>query len=186
MKRALVAAVAVALALSLAACFEDDSEPEFAPPESTSPSTPDTSPTEPAEKEAWEQNTRAGAVAFVKHWFVVFSDAMPDGDVTELRAISAPGCVTCRNFANRLEAIYQKGGFYRSDGWNVLRTTPGSPEGLDPGELLVLARVQVGAERSKEDAQAKVIVNPDTRADYTARVQWADEAWVMNSLVRLT
>lgn len=186
MKRTLAAAVIAALALSLTACSEDDPEPKIAPSESTSPSTPATSPTDPPAKEPWEKNTRAGAVAFVKHWFTVFSDAMDDGDVAELRAISAANCVTCVNFADRLEAIYANGGFYKSEGWRVLRTSPGSTEGLDPGEQLILSDVNVAAERSKEDADADVIVNPTTKASYTARIKWDGGTWVMNSLVRLT
>ena len=91
-KRTLVAAIVAAVALSLAACSEDDPEPEFAPRESTSPSTTDSSPTEPSAKEPWEKNTRAGAVAFVKHWFAVFSDSMGDGDLAELRNLSLPKC----------------------------------------------------------------------------------------------
>lgn len=186
MKRALVAAGAVTLALSLAACSEDEPEPEVGPTESTSSSTPDTSPTEPPEKEAWEKNTRAGAVAFVKHWIAVFNDAQDDGDVAELRALSSPKCVTCNNFADRAEAIYKDGGFYKSKGWRVLRATIGPKFGLPRNVTKMLVKMLRGAERSRESATAEVVTNPDSTGDYEARVEWVNDAWRLERLVLLS
>jgi hypothetical protein len=184
--RTLAAAVTAALALSLTACSEDDPEPRVAPTESASPSTPDTSPTQPPDQEPWEKNTRAGAVAFVKRWFAVFSEAMPDGHVAELRAISSPKCVTCGNFADRAEAIYRDGGFYESKGWRVLRATIGPQIGLPRNVTKMLLKVLRGAERSKENATAEVVTNPDSTADYEARVEWVNGAWRLERLVLLS
>jgi hypothetical protein len=185
-RRTLAAAVAAVLALSLAACSEDDPEPKFTPTESTSPSTPHSSPTVPPKTEPWEKNTRAGAVAFVKHWIAVFNDAQDDGDVAELRALSESKCKTCNFFADRTEAIYANGGFYRSKGWEVLKAAVAPPEGLPRNERVLLLQILRRAERSKESSTADVVRNPDSEASYEAHLRWTDEGWRMKSVALVT
>jgi len=185
-KRTLAAALAAALALSLAACSEGDAEPNFAPSESGSPSTPETSPTEPRTKAPWEKNTRAGAVAFVKHWVAVFSEAQQTGDVSEMRAISASNCVSCTNLARHVEAVYSVGGFYESQGWRVQRTTIGRQIGLPTNVTKMLVKILRTPERWKEDATSAVSRNPASTADYEVRAEWVDGAWALERLVQLT
>ncbi len=64
-------ATAVVVPLLAAGC-SDDPEPRFEPSPSPSPTE---STSEPAEPEAWEVKSEAGAVAFAKHWIDVFNEA---------------------------------------------------------------------------------------------------------------
>ncbi len=100
-----VAAVVCASLLALAACSggpEDDPEPIIR--SDAASESPSAEPT----PEPWEKRTKAGAVAFVKHWVDVFNEAGATGDTTELREISAAGCESCEQFADIIDKLERR------------------------------------------------------------------------------
>ncbi len=72
-RRRRLAALACACALAMSACSGEDPEPIVSDSPSGSAS-PSESPSE-ATKQPWQKRSKAGAVAFVKHWVDVFNEA---------------------------------------------------------------------------------------------------------------
>lgn len=113
---------ALALSLVLAGCGGD---PE-APPDptattsgvSTTPSTPPT-PSAPALPEAAMANTKAGAIAFVRHYVELINHAQRTGDVEVLAAVESPKCKSCTSVRDYLSGIYAKGGSITGGRWLV-------------------------------------------------------------------
>jgi hypothetical protein len=119
-RRAAVAAVAALLVVGLAAC---DDEPEVErdpdasasgtpiPPETSSASNPSpTEPTEPTLPPEAEEETKAGAEAFVEFYWVTVNYAQQTGDLDLLRSLSIPGCGGCNGGIESIERIYKRGG----------------------------------------------------------------------------
>lgn len=137
---------AVALSLVLAGCGGDPEAPPDATATtsgvSTTPSTPPT-PSAPALPEAATANTKAGAIAFVRHYVEVQNYAARTGQTKELAALSQEACDECRAILNRIKRVYAQGGHIEGDGWapvavRHLANAPG-PTDLD----YVVARLRV-------------------------------------------
>lgn len=117
--------LAIALAVSalvLGGC-SGDPEPRFAPSESSSPAVgtspsgdPDASPSLPR---AAQENSRAGAEAFVRFWFETFSQAMTSGDTQGVDDLSGPRCASCSALSTTIDDLYRKGGHVETAGWLV-------------------------------------------------------------------
>ena len=101
-------AVGAALVVLLAGCGGD---PEADPTSTLSATTPTgTTPTPPVMPEAAKADTKAGAVAFVKHYIDLINYAQATGDVDILEGVEDPGCESCANGRNALAKIYSAGG----------------------------------------------------------------------------
>ncbi len=86
--RGIVAAGLVIAMTALAGCT-DDPQPRFEEP-TESPSASESTSSAAAEPEPWEEKSKAGAVAFARHWVEVFNEAQTSGETAALRnAISA-------------------------------------------------------------------------------------------------
>jgi hypothetical protein len=110
MRRSLVgAAGALAALLVLAGCGGD---PKADP--SPSPSTPSVSttpsPTAPVMPAAASENTKAGAIAFVRYYIELINHAQATGDVAALAAVEEPGCKSCTQGREYIQGIYSAGG----------------------------------------------------------------------------
>jgi hypothetical protein len=101
--------VSAALVLVVAGCGGD---PKADP--TTTPSSPSTSvtptATPPVMPEAAKANTKAGAVAFVKHYIDLINYAQATGHIDVLAAVEDPGCDSCGNGRSALARIYSAGG----------------------------------------------------------------------------
>jgi hypothetical protein len=108
------AAVVAALALSLGACSEDDPEPKFSPPESSSPAPTETTSEPPApapEKLSPEETVRA--------WVEARNITVEDGNTDDVYALSTGNCKTCRDSVEPVARVYRHGGHYETEGWRV-------------------------------------------------------------------
>lgn len=85
----------------------DDPRPSPSPPPSSPTTTAPVVPTMPPEA---QQNTRKGAVAFVKHYIELLNYAQATGEVSDLRSASSSDCQSCSTTARRLEELYEGGG----------------------------------------------------------------------------
>ncbi|MFC3688532.1 DUF6318 family protein [Aquipuribacter hungaricus] len=66
--------------------------------------------TAPVLPELATQQTPEGAVAFTQWWFDTLNYATATGDTAGLRAASDPGCGTCQNYIEEIDAAYGAGG----------------------------------------------------------------------------
>ncbi len=64
-------------------------------------------------------NSKAGAIAFVKHYIDVFNYASNTGDVEELQRLSDPKCAGCTKYIDLIEKTYDAGGYFKDSGWAV-------------------------------------------------------------------
>ncbi len=76
--RGIVTASLVVAVMALAGCT-DEPKPRFEEPTET-PSASESTSSAAAEPEPWEEKSKAGAVAFAKHWVDTFNDAQAPGD----------------------------------------------------------------------------------------------------------
>ncbi len=85
--RAIVTAGLVAAVMALAGCT-DEPEPRFEEPTET-PSASDPTSSAAAEPEPWEEKSKAGAVAFARHWVELFNEARTRANVQTSRQRAA-------------------------------------------------------------------------------------------------
>ncbi|GAA4367157.1 DUF6318 family protein [Nocardioides caricicola] len=104
--RAVIAATVLILGVS--ACSSDDPEPIVAPtPSASEPSDPTTSPVAGA----------LGPEETLAAWIDARNQALQDGDVSAVEALSAESCKTCRDSIAPIKQVYGDGGHFDTDGW---------------------------------------------------------------------
>lgn len=169
-------ASSLALAATLSACGGDP-EPRFEAEPSVAPST--ASPSASAEPEPWEERTPEGAVAFAKHWTATFSEAFQTGDTTNLSALSAPECETCRTFIDLIDSVYGDGGSISGESWSL----------EDPGwvqsgrDFIVTGRMEIPEQVITRSGQDPEPAAPLTRR-YIFTIEWSGEGWQAERVVR--
>lgn len=163
--------------LTLAGCGGDPSATPSPDASTTASATP--SPTaEPAPEmpAAATKRTKAGAIAFVRHYITLSNRAVTTGEVAALRRLSTPECASCSNLMNETTALYAAGGSIRG-GDLIPRTLSVPDQGFHPAEAtvdvvgdvapqLIVRRAGAPAERVKK---AKVF--------FTYLLQRDDETW---------
>ncbi len=109
MKR-LLAALACCGLLSLSACSDDSSS--SADPPTTAPTSASSDPTSTPTDEGETPEE------FVRRWVEVDRQMQNSGDTDEYRQITK-GCTACKGVADQVEAIYEAGGYVKTDGWQI-------------------------------------------------------------------
>jgi hypothetical protein len=100
--------VFLVLFVVLAGCGGDPKADPASSPSATTPAS--TTPSPPVMPDAAKANTKAGAVAFVKHYIDLVNYAQATGHVDVLAGVEDPGCESCANGRNALAKIYDAGG----------------------------------------------------------------------------
>lgn len=172
--------VMAVLCLLLASCSADP-EPRFGPPPSSPTSPTATQSSEAPESEPWEVKSKAGAVAFARHWVDVFNQAQASGVTSELRSVSTRRCASCQGYIEQLEDLYGSGGRLESEGWRVLVAAP------QGGELTAKVQIVLRIARSPQkilsgDGTAERF--PGGTASFSADLLWQKDGWVLDRLVR--
>lgn len=127
--------LAAAMAIGLTACSSGGA----APPKpmrtvaATAPSTP-TPPPMPAEAQA---NTKAGAIAFVRHYVDLLNFLQSTGNPTGLHAIESGACRSCTQVRVGISKIYNAGGHIIGGSW----TESTAPAALKNGEGKWIVRI---------------------------------------------
>lgn len=85
--------------------------------------------------DAAKENTKAGAVAFVRHYVDLINYAQATGDVEPLAAAEDTGCASCAKGRETLSEIYRAGGSIEG-GRLSFRPTSSSPNGRYKGWLI--------------------------------------------------
>ena len=109
-----LAALLTTVGLTLTGC---GGAPEPPPPpkaqESPAPSataTPSAAPTPPAMPAKARKNSRAGAIAFARHYVALINHAQAIGDTAPLAAVEDAACESCRNGREFVRRVYASGG----------------------------------------------------------------------------
>lgn len=140
-------ALLLGLAGGLSACG-GSAEPSTMPSSSgsTTPSASPTGPVEPVLPEAAKANTKAGAVAFVKHYVALLNYAQSTGKVDPARSATASDCAECQAVLNDVAHVYADGGSISGGSWKITRTL--TDRNTDPrfSGWFVLVRVRSGAQ----------------------------------------
>jgi Family of unknown function (DUF6318) len=184
MRRSLIGfrVIGVVLLLGLAGCGGD---PKTDP--SPAPSTPVTSPASttpspPAMPDAARANTRAGAIAFVRHYIDVFNHAQLTGSTDELSALSSPRCQDCQAAIQGLDQVYGAGGHI--EGGALLA----GPTSVEHNALehfwLVLIRVDSGPQSVTSAGGAAPTNLPGGRRSMKFSLARTGESWKVTSWSR--
>ena len=170
-------ALALGLVLALSACGGDP-EPQFEADPSPAPSEVTTSA--PA-KEAWEEKSPEGAVAFAEHWTATFSEAFQTGETGELESISSDTCQTCTTFIELVREVYEGGGSITGQPWQL--RSPAWVESEDGVIVTGKMRIpgQVISRSGQEPSRAEA-----TSERYIFTIEWQGGAWQAARLVRET
>lgn len=155
MTRAMAAGALVCALLLTSGCGGDSSSssektPSPSPRSASASTTP--TPSAPALPEAATKNTKAGAIAFVRHYVRLINHAQATGDVGALRTASAKKCVSCRDAMQSIEELYDSGGHLEGGDWRSGRALASR----NASGWLVTVRVTYGKQtvhRPGEDPQ---------------------------------
>lgn len=169
-------ALALGLVLALSACGGDP-EPQFEADPSPAPSEVTTSA--PA-KEAWEEKSDDGAIAFVEHWIDEFNAMRATGDTEPLRELSDRSCESCTASIQYTEEIYGSGGELVTDGWKLLQAS--APADANSSNPVLGLRVRRSPQILQESAEARPQRFKGGDADYTAYLAWKSGGWIMTRL----
>ena len=175
--RGILASGLVVAVMALAGCT-DEPEPRFQEPTET-PTASDSTSSAAAEPEPWEEKSKAGAVAFARHWIDLFNGAMESGETSAMRATSSRQCKACRGYASQIDDLYGDGGHLEGEGW-IVRVAS-----VTPGALAERTEVSLRITRSPQavhEGDGAVKRFPQTKATYVADVAWQGGHWVLTSL----
>ncbi|MGN6780031.1 MAG: DUF6318 family protein [Marmoricola sp.] len=95
-----------------------DAGPPPSPPTTAPTATP--TPTAPVMPDAARANTKAGAVAFVRHYVDLLDHAIKTGDVFGVRSLTARSCGSCMRVIRQIDRIYRNGGHSDGGTWTVV------------------------------------------------------------------
>ena len=167
------------LVLALSACGGDP-EPRFE--EEPSPTPSEVTSSAPV-KEAWEEKSPEGAVAFAEHWTATFSEAFQTGETDELDSLSAPDCESCQFLVETVDDIYKAGGEARGKAWQLDEAAWAPPS--DNGRSIVVTGMMtipaLTIERPGRDPEREEA----TSARFNFHLTWRGE-WSVERLVRQT
>ena len=176
-RRALAAALALALAATLSGCQSNPEPPPLeraATSPSPAPSPALAAPTLPPEARG---TSEAAAKAFVRHYVAAVNYAMTTGDIEPLRTAGDARCRSCNAVMQRIESVYERGGFIDTDGWRIasIRAVPMQPRRHPTFDLgLVLSPQRVIEHRSARPKQFE-----GGRLPATLSLDWRGSAWVV-------
>ena len=177
-----------ALATTTAACLltacGGGGNPEPAPlPRTSTPSptaTASASPTPPAMPAAARQKTKAGAVAFTRHFMEVLNYSGGSGETRAFRGTFNALCTRCDGIADGIEQTYSLGGSYIGGEWTPTRFKFYSIQ----NDVAVLdAYVTFAAQQWKKRAGATPQQFPESRNNLKAfNLRWTFRGWVVSAL----
>jgi len=111
--------VGACLAVLLTGCGATSAPPTAPTEYVVSPTPSPLKPLAPVLPEAAKADTKAGAVAFVRHYVDVLNYAQSTGETRGVTALGDADCRSCRNVARAIQAIYKPGGTISGGTWTL-------------------------------------------------------------------
>jgi len=102
--------IGFALLLVVAGCGGDPQASPAPTPSTPAASPVSTTPSPPVMPEAAKANTKAGAIAFVRHYIDLINEAQATGDVWGLATVEGQRCGSCRSGRDYIYGVYGSGG----------------------------------------------------------------------------
>jgi hypothetical protein len=102
--------IAFALLLVVAGCGGDPQASPTPTPSLSTASPVSTTPSPPAMPDAARANTKAGAIAFVRHYIDLINYAQDTGDIDALSAVEGHRCRSCSSGRDYIRGVYTSGG----------------------------------------------------------------------------
>jgi hypothetical protein len=128
------------------------------------------------------ENTRAGAIAFVRYYIEVFNDAQSTGRTDLLEKLSDPECGDCKAAINGLKKLYEGGGQIVG---GSLRAGPATAAHNDAErKWLILVRVDSGPQSVKTAATSEPKQMPGGRRSMEFAVRHENDGWKVHSWTR--
>ena len=133
----------------LSACASDVEQPTTLEPSSAAVSTPAVAtppsgepapdpPAAPVLPAEGREQTAAGAIAFVRHYFAVVDYAYATGDTAPLAAASDPKCAACAGVKDMVDSTFVTGGYFDSSTTMVGQLNVSDGEALGAVEVMAV------------------------------------------------
>lgn len=167
-----VIAYVLAAGMLFAGCTEDK------PKEPDPTSKPSPTVAVPSMPAAAQDNTKAGAIAFVKYYIDVFNYASNTGDVKELQKLSDPGCEGCDTYIDLFRSTYDAGGYYEDAEWSLSNIAASRQDST----LVVFATVHVPGGKHKTSSNAKEVPGKVEDSDLAFVPGNKSGEWTLRSL----
>lgn len=167
-----IIAYVVAALLLFAGCAQDQPK-EPAPTAKPSPTV--TAPSMPA---AAQENTVAGAVAFVEHYIDVFNYASNTGDVKELQKLSDPACKGCTSYIDLYKTTYADGGYFRDSDWQLDAVTAE----IQGDEMVVFAHLSAPKGEYKKSNKSAEQTGDGENTNLTLVPAPTSSGWVLTQI----
>lgn len=116
MRTLLATAATVLLLGTLAACSDDAPQPTFQPSTEAATSSPPPSASDPPPSS--DPPKPETAASFLRRWQAEAFEMQNSGDTTAYREMSLR-CESCDSLADRVDSVYDAGGWIRTDGGSV-------------------------------------------------------------------
>lgn len=111
-------------------------------------------PTAPAMPEIAQDESAAGAEAFVRHYIDVLNYAAVTGETEELKQLSSPDCSGCEKYIDLYESTYADGGYFTGGEWSVedlqVQFDEASEEQIATVEVAIAAGTQKSNPKEQE------------------------------------
>jgi hypothetical protein len=134
--------VGVVTALVVLAGCGGDPKAEPSPSPSTPTVSTSPSPTAPVMPAAAAENTKAGAIAFVRYYIELINHAQATGDVGPLEAAESSDCRSCQRASKAVTDIYLSGGHIEGGRWEgTVRSASPRPD-LKAWTLFTIVRFE--------------------------------------------
>ncbi|HEY8454169.1 MAG TPA: DUF6318 family protein [Actinopolymorphaceae bacterium] len=179
-RRAVGVAVVAACGVALAGCLTSPPEPS---PLTTTKQEPDDTASAtktPATSDGLEADS---PVAAARQFFELINAAQRSGDVSALRAASAPECENCKTVADYIGGIYERGGRYEGD-FDVRIVEAYRVKGTDPA--VVVVTIDRKDYELVPESGAKPTPQPGQKTVWGVTVEERDGRWLVTKLVNET
>lgn len=126
-----------------------------------------------------KEDSKEGAVAFVKYFIAASNHAQLTGDLQRIESYSSRSCESCRRFGEYVTKVYRSGGSLSGGTWTVKRVLPAR---LSNGDWLLTAECTFDEQVTLIPGEPKRVSKAGTgRLNFTIS---RDETWFVASWTR--
>ena len=163
--------------LGLAGCA--DAEPIEAAPSASATLEDSAASASPSAPESPEPET---AKQFIRRWPLIETEMINTGETAEYRAISGSQCTACTRLAERVDDIYQRGGYAQTSGWQIdsIARAPSA----DRTERVFVVRTTAATTEFRNSAGAELKTLPGGAITHQITIGKSEE-WLIVEVVEL-